>query len=225
MFFRKIGKKKEYYSTLGWTGMAFSLIFILIMFVAGYGIENGIGGIIDSSVANIKNALLQTMPKEDTGKIEDALTYSLNYTKSMFPSVVVLFSILGGYIHLVLVRFFANRISKINYNYVTLDMHKVPRNMSYVYFAFTIFLIFLGFESKLGIIVNNIVTIIDSVMAFCGFSFIEHKLKGKLKYGIARGVIYFGAFMIAGSFLVQILSLIGMLDSFRNYRQITKIGE
>ncbi len=220
-----ICKNKEYYAQLIGVCASFVAIVIVTMLWAGYGFENGAGGIIDASVLNMKEALIVAVPQENIAELESILNITASYIKMMFPSFVILLSLFFGYFHLAVLRAFVNKISKISYSYVPFCMHKTPKHMSYMYFILVIFTMFLNAESKMGVALNNIAIIIDFIMAFCGFSFIEYLFKGRLKYGFVRAFIYVGAFVIGGSLIIQILSIIGMLDSFMNYRRIERNGE
>ena len=97
--------------------------------------------------------------------------------------------------------------------------------MAYVYFIGSVIMLFSESGGQFEIITNNIIMVLDFIFAFCGLSFIESKFKEKLRYGIIRGLIYAVVFFIASSFAIQILSLIGLLDSFADYRGTRKIGE
>ena len=220
-----ICRKKEYYTTLFGVCASFVAIIIGIMLWAGYGVENGIGGLLDASIQNMRESLIVAVPKENIADFDSMLSVVAAYIKIMLPSFVILFSLAFGYFHMVILRVLAGRISKIRYSYVPFNMHKTPKHMSYMYFILTIFVMFMSGDSEIGVALNNIVVIIDFILAFCGFSFIEYLLSGRIKYGFVRALIYITAFVIGSSLVIQILSIVGMLDSFVNYRRIERNGE
>ncbi|MBQ2891206.1 MAG: DUF2232 domain-containing protein [Clostridia bacterium] len=220
-----ISKRKDYYSTLFGVSIAFLVVFLGTLLMAGRGLEGGVGGIIDQSIGGLKEALLIAGNNEATAELEMALSVTGAYIKQMFPTFIILTSLVFAYLHSVLLRILAKRVSKIRYNYISLDEHHAPRHVAVAYFIISIFALFLSGESKIGVAVYNIVAIIDFVLAFCGFSFIESKFKNKIKFGFLRAIIYIAVFLVASSFAIQLLSIIGMLDSFMNYRRIERNGE
>ena len=94
--------------------------------------------------------------------------------------------------------------------------------MSYIYFIATFIILFSQNGGKLDAICSNVVAVFDFILAFCGLSFIENRFKEKLKYGFVRGLIYAAAISIVNSYAIQLLSIVGMLDSFVDYRGIKK---
>ncbi len=220
-----IGRKKDYYSTLLGVSVSFLVVLLGTLLLAGRGLENGVGGIIDQSISGMKEALLIAGSNEATVDIEMALSVIGAYIKQMFPTFIILTSLVFAYLHCALLRILAKKVSKLRYDYIPLDEHHAPRHMAVAYFIISIFALFLSGASKIGVAVYNIVAIIDFVLAFCGFSFIESKFKNKIKFGFLRAIIYIAVFTVASSFAIQILSIIGMLDSFMNYRRIERNGE
>ncbi len=220
-----IGKRKDYYSTLFGVSASFLVVLLGTFLLAGKGLEGGVGGIIDQSIGGMKETLLVASNNQTAADIEMALNVVGIYIKQMFPTFIILTSLVFAYLHSVLLRILAKRVSKIRYNYISLDEHHAPRHVAVAYFIISIFALFLSGASKIGVAVYNIVAIIDFVLAFCGFSFIESKFKNKIKFGFLRAIIYIAIFTVASSFAIQILSIIGMLDSFMNYRRIERNGE
>ena len=220
-----IGRKKDYYSTLLGVSVSFLVVLLGTLLLAGRGLENGVGGIIDQSISGMKEALLIAGSNEATVDIEMALSVIGTYIKQMFPTFIILTSLVFAYLHCALLRILAKKVSKLRYDYIPLDEHHAPKHMAVAYFIISIFALFLSGASKIGVAVYNIVAIIDFVLAFCGFSFIESKFKNKIKFGFLRAIIYIAVFLVASSFAIQILSIIGMLDSFMNYRRIERNGE
>ena len=69
----------------------------------------------------------------------------------------------------------------------------------------------------------NVVLILYTILGVCGLSFIDYKFKPRVKSAVLRMVIY-GAVFLLGSALVSVISnvliIIGILDSGRDFRKI-----
>ena len=218
----------DYYTSLGITCTAFAVMTAALLFYGASYVDGGINAVFNATADAMKesmNAIAKTegIPfPEGYGQLIDT---AVSYMKMLLPSMVIIFSMIAGYIHITAVHFFAVKVSGICPNYIPFDMHKAPRHISYVYFIAAVLLMFLNSDGKYYVIMNNVVSIFDAILAFCGLSFIENKFKGKVKIGVLRALIYGAVLIVAKSFAVEILSLAGMLDSFADFRKIGRIGE
>lgn len=218
----------DYYTSLIGICTAFAVMTAALIFYSAGLTEGGIDAIFGASAEAVKESMNVVAKTEgisvpvNYGQIIDTV---IIYMKMLLPSMIIIFSMIAGYIHITAVHFFAVKVSGICTNYVPFDMHKAPRHMSYIYFAAAVILMFLNSDGKYYVIMNNIVSIFDAIMAFCGLSFIENKFRTKLKIGVVRALIYAAVLIVAGNFAIEILSIAGMLDSFADFRKIGRIGE
>jgi uncharacterized protein YybS (DUF2232 family) len=143
----------------------------------------------------------------------------------MLPSMLIVFSMVIGYIHLALLNFVMKKSQVDKSDYVYIDSHCAPRSMTYVYFILSIVAMFSESGEAMYIVLNNVIVILDIIIAFCGLSFIESKFKNKLKIKTLRCIIYVAVILFTGNLAIQILSIIGMFDSFSDYRGIRRLGE
>lgn len=221
-------KRVDYYSSLGSISLVFLLTYILMIGLLGRVIEGGMSGIFDmageTAKASVKSIIAQnpSLPSEEIFLSIDAV---IGYIKMIFPSFAIIFSIIMGFIHLSIIIFVAKKVSGIELVSMPLDMHIAPKSMSYLYFIATVLIIFSSEEGAFIGILNNIVAVLDFILAFCGFSFVESKFKNMVGSRVLRTIIYCFVIVFSGNLAVQILSIIGMVDSFANYRKIKRIGE
>ncbi len=223
-------RRFDYYEALIGVSLAFGTVIIAALYAAGREISGGIGGLFDQTANSMKELLPQLMAESGVTGIEQKdlsnfIEELMYLVKRTIPYVLIILSMLFGYIHMVITELIMRKTSDIRLNYVRFDEHKAPKSLSYLYFVAIIILMFSEAESAFGVILENSVAVLDFILAFCGLSFIESKFKEKLRYGILRGLIYAAVLLAASSVAMQILSIIGMLDSFANYRGIRRIGD
>ena len=223
-------RKFNYYESLGGISLAFGATIMAVLYIATKGIQGGIGGLFEQTAENMKSVAKQLLDASGSTEIkaEDinvVIEEIMILVKRTMPSMVIIFSMIFGYIHMALVKFFTRKIPDIRLNYVRFDSHKAPKHMSYIYFAIAIISMFSTAEGMFGVVVGNSLSVFDFILAFCGLSFIESKFKTKLKYGFVRVIIYVLALAVTSGIAAQILSIVGMLDSFMDYRGLKRIGE
>ncbi len=221
-------KNRPYYESLLWVCCAFGTVLIGILFYTGKTVPGGISGLFKETASAMKESVSMALSGAESASIADVnavIDGVIELTKRTIPSMLIIVSMGLGYIHIAVVEFFVRKISGIRLNYVHLDEHIAPKHIIYVYFVVTLFSLFSSGEGMMGVIVSNVVSVIDFVLAFCGLSFIESKFKGRIKYGFIRGIIYVTALMLFSNITMQILSIAGMLDGFVNYRRIKRDGE
>ncbi len=221
-------KKTEYYTSLISVITGFALAWIAQMYYLNISVEGGIPAIFTAAEkycqasVNQAAALLENVSGEEIAEFNKMISLAIESVQRMIPCMLVIMSMILGYIHLMLVEFFVRKIGRIQIDYVKFDGHIAPRHMAYVYVIVSFAVMFTASGGKTEIIASNLVTVLDVIFAFCGLSFIESKFKEKLKYGILRGMIYIAAFFVASSFAITILSLVGLFDCFADYRRIRK---
>lgn len=220
-------KNYDYYAYLGGVCLAFAAVMTGILFYANKTFPGGIAGMFDMTAQAMKDSAEPMLTMQGIAAAEDinsAIDSVFKQVRQTIPSMIIIFSMISGYIHIAAVEFFVRKISGIKINYVCFYEHSAPRHMVYVYFVALLVLLFGSGEGKLYTVLNNIVTVFDFILAFCGLSFIDSKFREKLKYGFVRGIIYVCVLMVASSFAMQLLSIMGMLDGMTDYRGIKRNG-
>ncbi len=223
-------KDFDYYTSLIWVSLSFGVVTGLLLYVFAAGFEDGINGFFRQAAELIKTSMSQLVMTAGVKDLElsdiNALAEeSIALIKRTIPSVIIIFSAIFGYIHIALVKFFTKKVFDADLNYVELSSHKAPRHISYMYFIAMLLLIFGIGKGTFGIVLDNLTSVLDFILAFCGLSLIENKFRKKLKYGFLRALIYIIALAVFSGIGMQLLSVIGMADSFLNFRKIKRIGE
>ncbi len=221
-------RKAEYYIRLLGTALSFLAVYIFSMYLSGNLIGSGIAGMFDEMGNSAKEMMGQILLGEQSLKAEEVnvlIDAVVDFSKMVFPSIIILFSAAIGYIHTIILNLFIKKFGGENPDYICFDSHSAPRSMSYIYFISSIILIFSAEAGALSVVLNNVVMILDAILAFCGLSFIESKFKAKLRYGFVRWFIYIFAILLTSNIAIQLLSVIGMIDSFYDFRKVKRIGE
>ncbi len=222
--------KMEYYSILRGVFLAFGGVMIAILYLAGAGIDGGISGFFDQTAELMKSTMAEMVKASGIANIsiEDInvlVEDSIKMVKRTIPSVIIIFSMVFSYIHIALVEFTARKVSSLKLSKIGLDGHLAPKHLSYSYVVISLITLFGSSKGMFGVVCDNLLWVFDFILAFCGLSFIESKFKEKLKYGFVRGIIYVAVFMFLSGIAMQILSVVGMIDSFINFRRIKRNGE
>lgn len=217
-------KKNDYYARLIGVVIGFLAVYVFALYMSTVALGIGIGDIFNEGGASAKlivGNITQTHGGIDSGDMEEMIDAVVAFSKMIFPSIIIVFVMGVGYVHLALLNSMTKKFGGEKGDYVYLDSHCAPRSMSYVYIVTTIILLFVA-KGTFSVVLNNVVVIIDAILAFCGFSFIENKLKGKLKYGFVRWFIYVVVMLFFNSIVIQVLSVIGMFDSYIDYRRVRR---
>ncbi len=220
-------KKFGYYETLAGASLGFAVCLAAILYTAGRLIAGGVGEMFDSAAELMKNVAgsyassIEEMPIENINYVIEEIVKMI---KRAIPSYIIIFSLIAGYIHIAAVEFFIRKTSDVRLKYVRLDGHIAPKHLSYAYFVAVLLTLFMS-GGTFGVVLENIISVFDFLLAFCGFSFIESKLKKKLRLASVRALIYVAVLAVTSGIAMQVLSIIGILDSFSDYRRIRGIGE
>ena len=223
-----ISRKADYYVRLLWTASGFLIVYLFSMYLSGIVMNGGFSGMFDEMGDSAKIMLNQILSGEASVKTEEANAFVdsvVHFSKMVFPSILILFSAVIGYVHVVLLNLFIRKFGGSKADYVCFDSHCAPKSMSYIYFAASVIIMFAAETGAISVVLNNIVMILDTILAFCGLSFIEYKFKVNLKYGFVRWFIYVVAILVTSNIAIQLLSVIGMIDSFYDFRKVKRLGE
>lgn len=222
-------RKTDYYKTLIISCISFAFVFMGFVSLAAY-FSGGLDTIFKNTTKLISSAVNEAFsgaPKEYDAVKEyliETVKQTVALIKALLPSILIVFAIVSGYVLNVILRVFTRHTNKSKYPYVTFDMHRAPRHISYAYLICTVLIFFAG-EGFLKFAASNIVAVLDLILGFCGLSFIEYKFKTKLKYGILRALVYIGGIIVLNTISLSLLSIAGMFDSFIPLRDIRRSGD
>ncbi len=226
-----LGKKAPFFITLfatcGMVCAAWILELVVIdLFMAGNGIEE----MMSEFTGQMKEAMkifTEKMPQNATEGVDlNVLTTTLienlvSVFRLYFPSIVVISSMIIGYIIIAISAFVLKRTKVKDVEFLSFSMLKAPRSMSTVAVILYIAYILLGTKTVIGGVFANAVFILYTIIGICGLSVVDSMLSKKIKSGVLRIAIYFAIFMFGGVLMSIIpfgLVIVGMFDSTHNFR-------
>lgn len=234
-----LGRKQPFFITVGATalmvcvGWLFELL-ILEVFL-GDGIENMFKnaieqskGMLDAMVATLqKNGALASGAEAET--LSKYLINMVEYTIRLYlPSFIIISSMVTGYITLRFCGFVIKRTKVAEVDVIPFSMIKAPRSMSYVAVFLCLIYVFSSQGSVLWNVLANVVLILYTILGICGLSLIDYKFKNRIKSTVLRMIIYGAVFLLGSalmSFISNILIIVGILDSSRDFRKIGMAAE
>ncbi len=140
-----------------------------------------------------------------------------------FPCFVVISSMITGYIIMRISAFVIRRAHICQVENYLFSQIKAPRSISWVAILCFLVHMFTKGGSPMWGLFANIVVILYAVLGVCGLSCVDFKLKKKISSGPLRMLIYITVAMFGGlllSFITNILIIIGILDSSRDFRHL-----
>ncbi len=226
-----LGRRSPFFVTLFGTCAAVCVgwiaeILLLDVLVADGGIEKMFAE-ITGQFSEIMKTVTESMESEgaaEAEKIIKTLTDAMGYTfRLYFPSLVIISSMVIGYIIIMLCAFVIKRTKSKDVKVLPFSRLKAPKNMSTVAVIAYICYMLAGNESTFSAVLANVVLVLYAIIGICGLSLLDSKLGKKIKSGIARIIIYAVVFLFGGLFLSLILNALviaGILDSAYNFRKI-----
>ncbi len=234
-----LGRKQPFFVTIASTAMVVCVgwlfeLLILEVFL-GDGIENMFKNAVEQSkgmldtlvIALQKNGALTS--DAEVEKLSKTLMDMVEYTVRLyFPSFIIISSMVTGYITMRLCGFVIKRTKVAEVDVVPFSMIKAPRSMSYIAVFLCMIYVFSSQGSALWNVLANVVLILYTILGVCGLSVIDYKFKPRIKSAVLRMAIY-GAVFLLGSALMSLISnvliIIGILDSSRDFRKIGMVSE
>ena len=144
------------------------------------------------------------------------------------PTLVVIISMVLGYITMRICGFVINRAKLAQVQVVPFSQIKAPNSMVTIALIGYLAVAFTGTNEALGGLLANLVSILYTIIAVCGFSVADFKLKEKMRSAWGRFCVYIAVFIIGGAFILFIvlgLIIVGILDSKRDFRKLGTAGE
>ncbi len=144
------------------------------------------------------------------------------------PAVIIVISMFSGYIILRFSGFIINRTRLARVECIAFSEMRAPRSLATVAVIIYLVYIFGTKGSGLWAVCANLVFVLYTILGVCGLSFVDFKLKKRIKAAPLRFALYVAVFVF-GSMLMGIISniliIIGILDSGRNFRGIKSLDK
>lgn len=228
-----MGKKKPFFTTLFTTCVCVCLgwVFELAMLelFSGSGIDEMFSEMMKQFEATfaqmtsrIDQSILQNsgIPDNLATDFLEVLEYT---TRLYFPSMVVICSMLNGYIIIRLSGFFINRTGLGKVDNPPFSHLKAPQSLSFVAVILYLVFAFTGNNSTIYPVLANIVTILYTILGICGLAIVDFKLKAKIKRAPLRFGIYIAVFFLGSVFITiicDILIILSIIDARRDFRHL-----
>ncbi len=138
-------------------------------------------------------------------------------TMAIVPSVLVIVSVIIGYIVMWCVTARLRMIpGSVRHSFSEII---IPRTM--ILFAIpTLVLYFVGLGDTVSAVTLNLFIIVMYLCFFSGLSFADFFLRKAIKATPIRVLVYIGAFMFLSSIIVMVITVVGILDSFFDFRKL-----
>jgi len=232
---RMFREKREFYSVLLATCAVICIGHILnfVLLDKVYGIK--IDQLILQYVAEMENAAKGIVEQaveagSDFGDVDIVAEIGQMFRATgimlvtYLPSIVAVIAIFAGYILVRVCEFAIKRTTDVQPDIVPFSMMKVPRSMCWITMILYVVYVFMADSSSgFWIVITNVVFVLYTIIALSGLSCVDYWFSKVVKIPPLRMVIYvIGFFMLSlfMSFVINILVIIAVLDSSRNFRQI-----
>ena len=233
-----MGKKYSFFTTLFATCLAVCLGWIFELFVFNAFLGRGVEEMINEAITQMKETLSYlTGPLVEAGTIAEGVTAEqminalIQTVEDVFrlylPSMIVLSSMIEGYLVIRICGFIINRTKVASVNVVPFSRMKASGGMSTVAVLSGLIFMFAGTSSVFGSVLLNVMFILYAIIAICGLSLVDFKMQEKIKSPWARFGIYVAVFLFGGAFMTFILMgliVAGILDSRRDFRRLGETG-
>ena len=192
----------------------------------------GVAGMLAEMTEQLKksaDAVSGLLPAESMGGIDPSefvktLTDTFEYTLRLyFPSIVIVSSMLIGYIIIRLSGFVIKRARLCEIETVPFSCLKAPASLTCIMVLVYLALMFMKENTALWSVLANVVFVLYTIVVLCGLSFVDSKLAKHLKSSALRVFIYVFVFFAASfalSIIMNVLVIIGILDSTHDYRKL-----
>ena len=227
-----IGRDIKYFPTL--CAVTAAVLFgniIDIMLLNAMSGGNAVNQMLDGAAETMKNTVGQYAAADAGGQLMSAVTDALDRTKqtvlSYFPTIMIVASVILGYILLSLGIFFAARLRIKKYNYVKFCMIRLPKSTVIIAIILMLITFFTNDDTVYTLALRNITALLSFAFAVEGLSYADFKLKNKIQSGYKRFLVYLLVAVLGYIFISLIfyaLMLVGMLDANLDLRAIRRAG-
>ncbi len=212
---------------------------MLQLLVINYSVDgNGISKMIDETINSTKDIMSSLFGELSgtgigqemnitSGTLNDAFELMREYIYLYMPSFVIGSSVVIGYV-IYMFGAFILRIIRFG-NIPSMPFKYIHATRGICYGAVILMLITTFSESTSVFMsaLRNLQALLYAFIGVSGFAFIDYKLSSKIKSGYGRFGIYCIVFLsgyLFISFIVSILTFVGLFDGMFDYRRIGKAG-
>lgn len=228
-----LGRGRQFFTSLFAVCLAVCIgwIFELVLIDALIGGE-GVEGMLSEMIEQLKKTVetvAAALPAESLGDLSPdelvkTFTDLFEYTfKLYFPSIVIVSSMIIGYIIMRFSGFVIKRARLCSIETVPFSRLKAPKSMSLAAVVLYLAFMFMKEGGMAFSVTANVIFVLYTIIGFCGLSFVDSKLTARVKAPAVRALIYAAIFFVASAFLSLImiaLVIIGIMDSTHDYRKI-----
>lgn len=228
-----LGKHRPFFASLFAVCLAVCIgwlaeLLVIDRIIGGGGVAGMLGEMTEQLKKTV-DAVAKALPAEamngiDPSELVKTLNDTFEYTLRLyFPSIVIVSSMATGYIIIRLSGFVIRRARLCEIETVSFSRIKAPASMTFVAVLLYLVLMFMKENTVLWSVLANAVFVLYTIVAFCGLSFVDSKLAKRLDTPAVRVLIYIMIFLLASfalSLIMNILVIIGILDSTHDYRRL-----
>jgi len=222
LFLILVCKRKLKFSS----GILFSSLSILLANLTKIYIYNKthstdlIGDFIENAIAVFQTVLQTAYTEADVNLPAIDITVIKNMYTVYFPSLMIIYSVVISFGIFMLTKGLLRLIKKDTSYIPCLSDYKFPKSAFWVLALTYIFADFISNSTVSGAL-QNINILLMFFASFCGFSYIEFKMKKKIKNTFFRFFLYIAAFSVINmlsSFVMILLVAVALADSLFNLR-------
>ncbi len=229
-----LGKEINFFTTLLITCLAVCIgwlfeVFVIDNLIHGEGIDAMLNEML-SQFRQIFEATMANLPAEmDSGELQKAVEETIEMMSYMFrlyfPSIVIVSSMIIGYVIVRFCSFFIKRLKIRDIYTVPFSMLKAPKSMCFAAVVLYLISIFGNKDGAFWAVSANVVLILYTIIGICGLSLLDNKLSKKIPKGGVRALIYAALFLLGGGLVAMaanLLVIVGIIDSSHNFRKISE---
>lgn len=160
----------------------------------------------------------------DKNTVSSMLDMIKSVFRLYFPSMLIIMSMVSGYIVYVCYAWFLRRLKLTKIVPTPFKMLRMPRGMGFAAIILYLLSMLLRDENIVGAVLLNATAVLYAIMGICGFSFVDFKLSMRIPKGTVRAVIYAALLLLGGMLMplaINLFMIIGLLDSSNNFRKIS----
>lgn len=219
-----------------------ALVFSSIVSIFRSNLATGtdtVNAIINETFARAKETILAmqleqlqrffaNVSNENISIVRESIFSTLDMIKGiytiMFPSILILNTLLISYVIYMMTKQVLGLLKKDIYRYPKFSQLKLSRSMSAMLIVSFILPLFIS-SPVANAAITNIIVIISGIAVACGMSFIDFKLRKKIRSAWFRLLIYISVvFLISFGVgpLITVLIFIAIADSYFDFRKVPK---
>lgn len=184
--------------------------------------------IIDSTVNTVFDEFLKSVREVYTGDVVSAVESAVVTLKDMYfamlPSIIVVTNLVSAYIAIMVVKLVLKLFKRDVLGFGNFSDFKMTKT-GVLICVISFILSDVVKDQRIGYAFLNLSAIIMFVTAVCGLSYVDFKLKHKIRYFLPRWIVYAVAFLFLNAMMgfgTVLLIFIGSWDALFNLRKPRK---